>query len=155
MTEPGSFRLGAVRASGLVLLLSCLLVSACAWLGGRTGDLDAAIERWNANRPIAYSMTFSVHCGVCYWRTDGLTVNVESIEVADSQRVTRPEDLTVDVLFDALNITIGEHPERFKVSYDGELGYPVLIDIDIDSSAYDDEWVFELHDFTPIVSETG
>jgi hypothetical protein len=155
VTGTGYFRLSVVRASGLLLLLSCLLVSACTWLGGRTRDLEAAHEQWTASRPIAYSMTLTVRCGSCFWKTRQTTVQVDRPTMADSQEALRPEDVTVDVLFYALEQALDNHPERYRVSYDDELGYPVSIDIDMDSSREDDEYVFDLLDFTPIDTGTG
>lgn len=94
-------------------------------------------------------MTFRVRCGLCYWQTEETTVNVDSSQASDAQRAIRPEDVTVDVLFDALEQNIGEHPDRFEVTFDPEFGYPVSIDIDIDRSTEDDDWTFELLDLTP------
>lgn len=131
-------------------MLLCLVLSACGLPGGRARALEAAREQWNTNRPTAYSMTFEVSCGLCYWQTDETTVLVDGFMPVDAQKVLRPEDVTVDVLFDALESNIASHPQTYRVSYDEELGYPVSIDIDGDSSVIDDDWIFELLDFTPV-----
>lgn len=132
---------------GLVAVLGCNADPA----GVSPLNADEARQLWESNRPETYEMTFRVECGFCYWSTGGTTVRVGP----DSERngeATNPSEVTVDVLFDAVEGWLSSGPlDRYEATFDADLGYPTFISID-DSEAADDEWTFSLVSFEPVDS---
>jgi hypothetical protein len=96
-------------------------------------------------------MTFQVECGSCYWRTSGTTVLVGR-DSEPAGEATNPSEVTVDVLFDAIEGWLRSGPlDRYEATFDDEIGHPTYISIDA-SEAADDEWIFRLVSFEPLDS---
>ena len=116
-------------------------------LESRRAGLDEARQRWEGARPDGYEMTFRVECGFCYWSTPRTTVRVEG-EPGPAQNPGTPSEITVDVLFDAIDQWLSGGPiDHYEVTYDLDLGYPTFIDIEGDFERSDDEWTFSLVSF--------
>jgi hypothetical protein len=114
-------------------------------------NADEARQLWQSNRPETYDMTFQVECGLCYWGTGGTTVRVGPDSEPNGE-ATNPSEVTVDVLFDAVEAWLSSGPlDRYEATFDANLGYPTFISID-GSEAADDEWTFSLVSFEPVDS---
>jgi hypothetical protein len=104
---------------------------------------------WEGTRPATYEMTFRVDCGFCYWGTGGTTVRVGP-DSEPSGEAANPSEVTVDVLFDAIDEWLRSGPlARYEATFDAEFGYPTYISID-GSEASDDEWTFSMVSFEPV-----
>jgi hypothetical protein len=113
----------------------------------RRAELEDARQRWQDRRPEVYQMAFRVECGFCYWSTPRTTVRVEGDPEVAQDRGT-PSEITVDVLFDAIDQWLSGGPiDRYEVTYDVDLGYPTLISIEGDIETSDDEWTYVLISF--------
>jgi hypothetical protein len=140
-------RLRSIRV--LLLSLTLLSLAGCGAdsLESRRAELDDARQRWQGGRPEGYEMTFRVECGFCYWSTPRTTVLVEG-EQGPAQEPDTPGEITVDVLFDAIDQWLSGGPiDRYDVTYDLDLGYPTFISIEGDVETSDDEWTFSLVSF--------
>ena len=94
-------------------------------------------------------MTFRVECGFCYWSTGGTTVRVGPDSEPNGE-ATNPSEVTVDVLFEAIERWLQSGPlDRYVATFDAVLGYPTFISID-GSEGADDEWAFSMLSFEPV-----
>ena len=132
---------------GLVAIVGC----SSDQIAASPLDADEARRLWEGNRPTTYEMTFRVECGLCYWSTGGTTVVVGPDSEPDGE-ATNPNEVTVDVLFQAIEAWLRSGPlDRYQATFDVDLGYPTFISID-GSEAIDDEWTFSLVSFEPVNS---
>ena len=141
--------LGPVRYRTAIVVLVALL--ACG--GDPPLIVDEARQLWVSTRPETYDMTFRVKCGLCYWSTPGTTVRVGR-DSEPKVEATNPSEVTVDVLFDAIEAWLSSGPlDVYEATFDAELGYPTFISIDGDDETSDDEWVFWLVSLEPVDSD--
>lgn len=106
--------------------------------GRLRADLDAARARWEANRPVNYEITYRV---VCFCPEMVATATVEGSEIVDFETDADfdVEQLTVEDLFDVIEIALDHDVARIEVSFHPELGYPVDHFIDEELMMADEE----------------
>jgi hypothetical protein len=100
-----------------LLCLPLLPLGGCCGdsLEARRAELDDARQRWHGSQPDGYEMTFRVECGLCYWSTPRTTVQVGG-EPSPAQDPGTPGEITVDVLFDAIDQCLSGGPiDRYEV----------------------------------------
>ena len=56
---------------------------------------------------------------------------------------------TISSLFDLIQNAIDNEADQVTVSYDGEFGYPMNIEIDYSSNSVDDEYTLTAYAFSP------
>ena len=128
-----------------LLLALAVLIVGCS--GTTEGDLEAAEDRWAASGVSSYELEVRLTC-LCPPDVAGpFDITVSDDEIAEVQyegAVIEPTDatpkmaFTVEGLFGIVRENLSA--DALSVTYDDELGYPTLIDIDQDSDAVDDEW---------------
>ncbi len=129
--------------AALALFAACGLVT-----GPGDGDNDKALRsaqiRWNAARVQDYTVVVQHLCFCGYVRPVRVSVRqgviVSSVDAQTGEPV--PSYATVrDIagLFALIRDAIDDGADRLEVTYDAELGYPTLINIDYITNAVDDE----------------
>lgn len=132
------------RRLGLLLSLVALLM-ACS--GGTAGDLADAEDRWEASGVSDYQLKVRLTC-FCPPEVAGpfdvTVIDEEIVEVSYEGDQIEPTGeaqtmaFTVEGLFGIVKDNVAA--DALTVTYDDELGYPTLIDIEEDFDAVDDEW---------------
>lgn len=122
-------------------------------------DLDAARARWEAEGVTSYTM---VTRRLCYCgNTDSVLVEVEQGRVVSARRQLeeggdqpipvgeRPDTLTVERHFAAIQDAIDQDADSIKSDYDPLLGYPVSVWIDYRENVADEELGLQINELTP------
>lgn len=149
-----------------IVILFVLLLSACSSSengSGATGTLKEIVRLeehrkiWQQKNISDYMFNFrqSCFCGSLFAGGDK-TIVVQDGEVVEAFYVNSgeyigTEDLqylrTLDEYFDYISDTLRSKPDKFKVEYNEEYGYPVYIYIDRDESSVDDELTIYISGF--------
>lgn len=141
-----------MRARLLHLIIGFTLTGALAACGDHvvvspTGDVGAALQRWEANRTANYSYVFDSTCG-----STGLLgtyrVSVQGSRVTDLEILgndaggsdARPVDApTIDAIFDEIRGIKLDDVDALEANYHPKLGYPTWFLVDPDEDVDDDE----------------
>lgn len=135
---------------GLCVLFLAILVAGCGEAStSGASDVDRAefaeaFAAWSAE-PRAYTMTYTSTCGQSASFTDvPITVAAEdgTASVVDGGPDFEISVLTVERVFEILEGALDD-AESVEVSY-GEQGNPVLVDIDWEINAIDDEFCIDI-----------
>lgn len=152
LTNPTTHNDRMKRRSHLLLVLVALLV-ACS--GGTEGELAAAEDRWAASGVSNYDLEVRLTCFCPPDVAGPFDVTVrdrEIVEISYEGEQIEPTGgtptmaFTVEGLFGIVKDNLAA--DALTVTYDDELGYPTLIDIDEDFDTVDDEWTVSA-DLTP------
>ena len=128
-----------------LLLALAVLIVGCS--GTTEGDLEAAEDRWAASEVSSYDLEVRLTCFCPPDVAGPFDITVSNHEIAEvwyEGAVIEPTDatptmaFTVEGLFGIVRENLSA--DALSVTYDDELGYPTLIDIDQDSNEVDDEW---------------
>lgn len=144
-----------VQRSGLLsALVAVLALTGCGGLTppeGSLAELEAATQRWTANRPATYQYGVRRICFCGTEVTDPVRVTVTGntvtsrVYIASGQPVPANwEDLfpTVDGLFDVLRAAIDQNAHSISVMYDASNGVPLDFSIDYAVNIADEELAF-------------
>ncbi len=121
--------------------------------------LNENIAKWSAANISNYQYTYQSSCFCPPPFTDEVVITVLDGVIQSVFSTTSNVDLdsalhssfdTVDGLFSRIQTAIDENAERISVSYDEELGYPTVIDIDFDSRLADEEVRIQTRDLSEI-----
>ena len=114
--------------------------------------LTAAMARWAGNGGSDYQLEITWSCSACPpgW-SDLLRIRVQGGQIAEvfdvtaNQTVAQDErTLTVLQLFTYIQQAIDDKVYLLATEYDQALGYPILVSIDRDVNAVDDEVGFQV-----------
>jgi hypothetical protein len=109
-----------------------------------TASLSQARARWTASAPDHYRMTWYEHAMV---GTTRILVEVRGRQVVrvnagrDDLKLMPVTDLTVESVFAELE-RVQQQADKVVVTYDPRLGYPTVVEVDVDDHAIDDEYTF-------------
>ena len=155
---------GAARIG--VAILTAIVAVGCSIFSVDNKDhqlsLDDSRTRWEGSGVTDYTMRFQrlTSCIFCQ-ATDLVAVRLtvrgdtirEVLDIAQDLPVTDFTPgvfLTVDELFDFIQEAIDLDAAEIDVSYDGVLGYPVDITVDISRRFFDDETSFQVREFAEL-----
>jgi hypothetical protein len=121
--------------------------------GGLRDNLGKAQQTWETRKPSSYEFTIEVRCfcpGTAktppvYRVTAGKSTVVGELD-AISQHFYESYN-TVEKLFAAINRSLDRGQDRSTVEYDGDLGFPVLADLDPARNVIDDELYLRVTNF--------
>ncbi len=131
--------------------------------GDRQGSLDEGRSLWNTAGITDYTIRLQRTTACFFCDTSDLVPDARLTVVADT--LTEVFDIqndvavtqinpgvffTINELFDFLQDAIDQDAAGFDVSYDGVLGYPTDIDIDISRRFVDDDVGFRVREFTEL-----
>ncbi len=149
------------RAAGLrlailggVLMAAPGLVACAEPLGPERDALEAAERKWTENGPAHYAFDYrnSCFCAPMHLRIEVLNGEVVATEwggSAESDPGIELEGSTVEELFARVRLELAHEPARAATEYHPVLGYPVRVFFDYEENTSDEEWGFEVMDFTP------
>ncbi|MGB7859594.1 MAG: DUF6174 domain-containing protein [Acidimicrobiia bacterium] len=130
---------------GRLWVVFALLLGACS--DGAESDLETAENRWKDSDVTDYEMQVRLAC-FCPPDVSGpFDITVRNEEVNEVQfggvaieptGATPTMAFTVEGLFGIVRENLSA--DELAVTYDDDLGYPTLIEIDEDAEAVDDEW---------------
>ena len=149
-----------------VTILTLFVAAGCSIFSVANEDhqlsLDDSRTRWEGSGVTDYTMRFQrlTSCIFCQ-ATDLVAVRLtvrgdtirEVLDIAQDLPVTDFTPgvfLTVDELFDFIQEAIDLDAAEIDVSYDGVLGYPVDITVDISRRFFDDETSFQVREFAEL-----
>ncbi len=144
--------------AGLPLLALALLAGACSDgpfdASGARDELRAARSVWQRERPADYAYTVA---RVCYCGHE--VAGPVRVEVRGGQTPLGGQGLregafdgldTVEELFAAVEAAIEADPYQLSAGYDSERGHPLVLAVDYDRQAVDEEGGFVVSDFTAL-----
>ncbi len=156
-----------MRAQGLSLLFSALVLAGCGVTASdATADkssakapetVQEARALWNAEGPSTYQITVTQTCycppelrqPLRVTVSDGEVVEVEGLEQPLQQRGQLDSSrLTVTGLFGFIERSAKRDPHKLEVEYDTRFGFPRRIDYDGHEMIADDEFQYQLTDFS-------
>jgi hypothetical protein len=116
--------------------------------------LDTAEKRWHRAKPAEYEFSIEVRC-FCV----GIVSPPPRFRVIGDKPTALPpvpprasetydHFNTIDKLFVRIRETIQRGQHKAVVSYDDNLGYPVVADLDPRDRVFDDELFFRVHNFS-------
>jgi hypothetical protein len=131
----------------------------------RRAEYEAALDRWAANGPAAYTLAYEVLC-FCVEDVRGpFRLTVEEGAVVQAERETDGTFVTVDpsgnpalgpttrytaeALFGLVEQAIDESAATIRVTYDDDTGLPVELWIDFDERLADEEIGVIVSEFVP------
>lgn len=128
------------------VITAVVLVAFCAACtnSATAASLTQARARWTSNAPDHYRMTWYEHAMV---GTTRIQVEVRAGHVVrinaprDDVKLMPVTDLTVDSVFAELG-RVQQQANKVVVTYDPRLGYPAVVEVDVDDHAIDDEHTF-------------
>ena len=144
-------------------LLALVALQACIIFVGPTDhddevrDLARARARWNVNGIPDYDVIARAHC-FCAFGGDDVRVIVRSGGVVSATILATGRMLggaeavqyrSVEQLFDVIENAIDLDAYRIDATYDAHYGYPTHFFIDYQRSAADEEFGYEIVQFTP------
>ena len=149
-----------------VTILTLIVAAGCSIFSVDNKDrqlsLDENRSSWDASGITDYTMRFQrlSSCFICQpndlvavrLTVRGDTIS-EVLDIAENRPftdITPGVFLTVDELFDFIQEAIDLDAAEIDVSYDGILGYPVDITVDISRRFFDDETQFQVREFTEL-----
>lgn len=129
---------------GLVVLVVALLAAGC---GSQGDELLTAQQKWERERPEAYSYTYRAAAMApteARVMVRGEKVTLRLIE--DNGITLKPEQARIEAVFGYVKRGLRD-ADKVEVEYDDALGYPVLLRVDDDERAVDDEYGVTIRDF--------
>jgi hypothetical protein len=134
------------RRWSAIVITAVVLVTFCAACNNSatTASLTQARARWTAVAPDHYRMTWYEHAMV---GTTRILVEVRAEHVVkinarrDDLKLMPVTDLTVDSVFAELG-RVQQQADKVVATYDPRLGYPTVVEVDVDDHAIDDEYAF-------------
>ncbi len=141
----------------LVALQACIIFVGPSDNDDELRDLVRARARWNVNGVTDYDVLARA---ICFCGHGGTDVRVEvrnghvvsATVVATGQVLTGAEAgpyRTVEQLFDVIENAVDRDAHRIDATYDAQYGYPVHFFIDYSRNAADEEFGYEIVQFTP------
>ncbi|MGE0816072.1 MAG: DUF6174 domain-containing protein [Vicinamibacterales bacterium] len=121
--------------------------------GDARSALNAAWQRWRAQRAESYDFTVSVFCFCPPRFTTIVRFHVrqgvsETQDVDPALRAWFSRFETIDAIFEELSAILDHGPFRFSASYHPLLGYPTSVAIDYEEFLADDELGLGVVDFS-------
>ena len=120
-------------------------------------DLVAARARWNANGVSDYDVTAQPQCFCRFTGPARIVVRggvvVRGTLIATGQpldSVSLSGYRSVERLFDVLEDAVRTHAHRIDASYNSQYGFPQHFFIDYSQMTADEEYGYQLDDFTPL-----
>ena len=123
----------------------------------QAGDLRAGLleaqEKWQARKPPSYEFTLEVRCfcwGILKTPPSFRVVSGDPSPVGDLEG--QPQEFyksfnTVEKLFAAIDRSLASGHQKSTVQYDGELGFPLVADLDPSQVEDDDELYLRVTSF--------
>lgn len=109
-------------------------------------QLDAAMARWNANRPTNYEFTLQRSC-FCP-QSDPVVITVNGAQIVSPTVSGNTPLMTVDELFQKVQAALdSSNSHVFSVEFERDLGYPISVSIDQIVGAIDDEVSYQVSEF--------
>lgn len=127
--------------------LSVVAFALLAGCGSGLDDLSEAQQKWERERPAAYSYTY--RAAAMLPQEARVTVRGSKVTlrlVQDNGTGPRPDQVSVDAVFGYVDEALRD-ADDVDVEYDGTYGYPVLLRVDDDERAVDDEYGVTIRDF--------
>ncbi|MDX1552811.1 MAG: DUF6174 domain-containing protein [Marinobacter sp.] len=145
----------------VVLLVGCSATSSDGASGISSGKAPETLRQaqalWNAKGVSTYQVTVTQTCFCPPDLRQPLRVSVAGREVVDVAGLEQPlkhrenldaSRLTVDGLFHFIEQSAQRVPHKLEVEYDTRFGFPRRIDYDGHEMIADDEFQYELTDFS-------
>lgn len=150
----------------ITLLLFILPLISCSMFTNENDGLEAAKEKWEAQRPEGYEFRYGLSC-FCPPITPALIVvqsdsiyQILDVETRDSLMIQVGENAfayagdvyansykTVDELFEV--IKEARDADKLDVKFDSESGFPLSINIDYEKNTSDDEVLYMVSNYIP------
>ncbi len=112
-------------------------------------ELQQNKTKWESNNLTSYEYNFNLACYCAVVGDMHVTVYegtaTEAFYLDNSEYLSDAEllsILTVDEAFDKIEYYVSLNPRMLNVTFDETLGYPEVIDVDIDEGVADDEIVY-------------
>lgn len=142
----------------LLTIALSLSAAACAnpFSASGAGDLEDAREKWSRERVASYSFTVTVGC-FCTEDTrgpfrvtvsNGVVASITDPATGAPRTASQFVPLTVEALFARVEEAI-ENDDELDVRYDGDLGYPRKIEINLSQQPVDGGVTIEASDLSP------
>lgn len=146
-------RTRALVTLGIAAALAATLVGCRDPLGPQADRLAEARARWAASAPASYAYDYRnlCYCGLIHIRitvADGEVVSVESLGEEPVPDVPERAGYTVEELFDRIGKALDRDPHEARLSFDPDRGHPLEVWFDFEEHTADEEWGFELENFT-------
>jgi len=132
------------RSAILIGAVASMIFCAACHASATTSSLTNARARWTAVAPEHYRMTWYEHAMV---GTTRLAVEVRAGRVVtikaqrDDLKLMPVINMTVDSVFGEVE-HVEQQADKVVASYDPILGYPTVVEVDVDDHAIDDEYTF-------------
>ncbi len=149
-----------------VVLCTLVLATGCVIFSDANKDQQTALDdgrsRWEGTGITDYTIRYQrvsscVFCDPADLVAVRLTVRADTLrEVFDLDQGQAVVDflpgifLTINELFDFVQIAIDQRAAEIDVSYDMTLGYPIDIDVDISRRFFDDDLGFRVREFAQL-----
>lgn len=140
-----------------IAVLAVVALGACLSPSDGRDELNGARKQFTAEPRPSYSFTWQESC-FCSANTVRATrisvINdtvVRAVFVDDGTDVGEPERSnlkTIAGVFDMIQRAIDQKPHEFNAVYDGVIGYPRYVDIDLSVAAADDKVELNLSEYT-------
>lgn len=141
----------------VVALQACIIFVGPSDNDDELRDLVRARARWNVNGVTDYDVIARAHC-FCAFGGDDVRVIVRDGGVVSATILATGRMLggaeavqyrSVEDLFDVIEHAARHDADRIDVTYDAHYGYPAHFFIDYSRSAADEEFGYEILEFTP------
>lgn len=139
----------------LAATLAAVLTACGNPLEPEVASLQEARARWKGSAPASYAYDYrnNCFCGPIHIRitvADGEVASVESLTDEPVPDVPEREGYTVEDLFDRIGGALALDPHLARLAFDPDLGYPVEVWFDLEELTSDEEWGFEVENFTSL-----
>jgi hypothetical protein len=147
--------------SGYVLMTAMSLATACSQPVDDHG-VTAARDRWTQHATAGYRFDWQRGCECPPELTRSMEITVASGQitsavyaddrspVADQFRATL---LTIDGVFDKIQMAIDQRPDEIRLSFDPALGYPTSVFVDYSHQIADEELALQISGLTSTAAE--
>jgi hypothetical protein len=141
------------------------LLAGCVIFSSDSADLQTELDNnralWDVAGITEYSMRFQrlcVFCDVVFLVPVRITVRGDTIDTVTEVDSGDPvveiaggAFLTIDEVFDTIQLAIDQNASEIDIRYDEFLGYPTDVNIDLSRSFINDEEQFEIREFQELM----
>ena len=141
----------------VVALQACIIFVGPSDHDDELRDLARARARWNVNGVTDYDVIARAHCFCAFGGTDVRVIvrdgGVVSATILATGRMLGGTEAvqyrSVEDLFEVIEDAARRDADRIDVTYDAQYGYPANFFIDYSRNAADEEFGYEIVQFTP------